>query len=400
MALQFAIVVLVAVFVTGAGHYALYARVFEPLLPDHPEAAALVVTVLWSITFFGFVVIRILPVSLRRYFEALMFTWMGYALFLLFACVPVLGVSWLLSFPISEAQTSAGILAVGTALSVVSYRIAAREQVVEVDIPVILPAMVSAQSPVAVVEPSDPAPHLRVVVISDVHVSGLVRSVRLARIAAQVNALAPDLIFVTGDLVDGSVRQLANEVRALEALSAPGGIYYVTGNHEYFSGAKQWKQWIGSNLGWTVLENSAVHVTHKGVALNILGIEDRHSLAGRAGMRKADRRMATAAAAAHESYGDGSAVNILLAHQPKDARALKDHPQIHLQVSGHTHSGQIWPFSLLVRKDQQYLQGLYALNGGQQLYVSQGTTFWGPPFRLGTHCEISLLKLYCAQRTT
>lgn len=391
MALQIIIILSAAIFITVGGHYTLYARIFEPLFPTHQTALAITFAVLWAITFFGIIVIRVLPSRLRRYFEMVMFTWMGYALFLLFACVPVLGVSWLLSFPISEPQTSLGILTLGTALSVAGYRFAAREHVLEVEVPVIPSSLTSTQP--AKDSDLETCPDLKVAVLSDVHVSGLVRHGRLTRIAAQVNALQPDLIFVTGDLVDGSVRQLAAEVKALGALSAPGGVFYVTGNHEYYSGAEDWKKWIRSELGWTVLENSAVHLRCKGVPLNILGIDDRQSLAGQAGIAGRDHRLERATAAADRSFVDGTAVNILLAHQPKDARALKDHPQINLQVSGHTHSGQIWPFSILVRRDQQYLHGLYELEKGQQLYVSQGTAFWGPPFRLGTHCEISLLRL-------
>lgn len=391
MALQISIVLSAALFITVSGHYILFARIFQPLFPTHHTALASTFVLLWGITFFGIFVIRVLPPHFRRYFEMLMFTWMGYALFLLFACVPVLGISWLLSFPISESQTSWAILALGTAFSITGYRFAAREQVFEVDIPVISPSVAVKR------ETKDASAEqtlgLKVAVLSDVHVSGLVRHDRLARIAEQVNGLQPDLIFVTGDLVDGSVRQLATEVKALGALIAPGGVFFVTGNHEYYSGAEDWKTWIKSELGWTVLENTAVHLECRGIPLNLLGIEDRQSIAGQARVPKVDRRLERATAAAGQSFDNGTAVNILLAHQPKDAQALKDHPQINLQVSGHTHSGQIWPFSLLVRRDQQYLQGLYKLETGQQLYVSQGTTFWGPPFRLGTHCEISLLRL-------
>jgi hypothetical protein len=124
--------------------------------------------------------------------------------------------------------------------------------------------------------------------------------------------------------------------------------------------------------------------------VNVFGIEDRSSLHARHGVRRQDPRLKEAAATKTEQERMG-ALNILLAHQPKDARLVRSFPWFDLQISGHTHGGQLWPLKIFVVSDQRYNTGLYALETGTQLYVNQGTGFWGPPMRLGTRCEISLL---------
>jgi uncharacterized protein len=233
--------------------------------------------------------------------------------------------------------------------------------------------------------------NLRVVLISDVHVAGLIGKRRMKKLAADVNALEPHLVFVIGDLVDGSVRQLKKEVLPLKAITASHGVHYVTGNHEYYCNAQQWREYCKSVLGWNVLSNEHSVVTVGHAQINIIGIEDRMSLQQRNGKRAADHRLVKAVEGLSESHR-AAGLNILLAHQPKDTASLVHAPWIDLQVSGHTHGGQLWPLKIFVYKDQKFNIGKYTLENGTQLYVSQGTGFWGPPMRLGTQCEISLLK--------
>ncbi len=389
MIAQFAIVAFVGFFLTGAGHYFLYAKVFFPLFSEAETLLQVVFFVLWAVLFLGFGIIRILPASVRKYFEAFMFVWMGYALFLIFASVPVLAGAWILSFDVTETQTAAAIWGLGSVLSGVSFLLASKEEVFEVDLPLIRDQHRVEPG----TTPAADAQGLRAVVLSDVHVTGLVGHRRLTRIVERVNALQPDLIFITGDLVDGSVKQLAGDVAALGGLKSRAGVYFVTGNHEYYSGAQSWKKHITDSLGWTVLENSSQSLELSGVRLSILGIEDRQSLVALNGRRRPDTRLDDAVATVSPEGLSSDRLNVLLAHQPKDARRLVEQPQVDLQISGHTHSGQIWPFSWFVMRDQGFLRGLYDIGVNQKLYVTQGTTYWGPPFRLGTSCEISLLRI-------
>jgi predicted MPP superfamily phosphohydrolase len=233
---------------------------------------------------------------------------------------------------------------------------------------------------------------LSAVVLSDVHVAGLVGARRMKRLTRRVNSLMPDFIFVTGDLVDGSVRQLRNDVLPLRELKARCGIFYVTGNHEFYSHPKQWREFCQNELGWNVLSNDAKAVNVDGHRVNIIGIEDRSWLRQNNGLIRKDTRLDEAVQRV-QSADVGSALNILLAHQPKDAVRVEQYPWIDVQISGHTHGGQFWPLHFFVYRDQTYNTGLYTIkNTKTKLYVSEGTGFWGPPMRLGTHCEISVLR--------
>ncbi|MEY3903557.1 MAG: hypothetical protein RL189_2863, partial [Pseudomonadota bacterium] len=233
---------------------------------------------------------------------------------------------------------------------------------------------------------------LTAVVLSDVHVAGLVGAGRMRRLTQTVNSLMPDFIFVTGDLVDGSVRQLRNDVLPLKELRARLGVFYVTGNHEFYSNPKQWREFCANELGWTVLSNSAKQIDVHGHRVNVIGIEDRSWLRQSNGLTRKDTRLQEAVSRIAEGEV-GDSLNILLAHQPKDAPVVEKFPWIDVQISGHTHGGQFWPLHFFVYRDQKYNTGLYTIkNTKTRLYVSEGTGFWGPPMRLGTNCEISVLR--------
>ncbi len=229
---------------------------------------------------------------------------------------------------------------------------------------------------------------LRIVQITDLHIGPLIKGEWLRQVVNKVNALKPDLIVITGDLVDGSVEDLRHHVTPIADLKAPHGTYFITGNHEYYSGVEQWCTYI-SNLGIRVLRNERVSipVNSKDNSLDLAGVDDwgsRHFSGAGANLQKALEGR------------DPNKTLILLAHQPAAVHEAAMYG-VDLQLSGHTHGGQIWPFTYLVYLQQPYTKGLYRHNDTEtQVYVSPGTGFWGPPMRLGTSAEITHITLHSA----
>jgi predicted MPP superfamily phosphohydrolase len=216
-----------------------------------------------------------------------------------------------------------------------------------------------------------------IVQLTDVHIGGGPTLARdwLADVVARTNALAPDLIAITGDLVDGSVERLRDEVAPLKDLKARHGVYFVTGNHEYYAGAEAWIAELG-RLGIRCLRNERLPITD---GLDLAGVDDYHA--------RPDLARALAGR-------DPNRALVLLAHQPRAVHEAAAQG-VCLQLSGHTHGGQIWPWNSLVRLQQPYVAGLVR-EGQTQLYVSRGTGYWGPPMRLGTHAEITRVTLKAA----
>jgi uncharacterized protein len=215
----------------------------------------------------------------------------------------------------------------------------------------------------------------RLVQISDVHVGPLLRRDWVAHVVEQVRALSPDLVAITGDLVDGRVHEIREHVAPLSTIQARHGVFFVTGNHEYYSGVEEWYAHLPS-LGVRPLRNERVEVAP---GLEIAGIEDP---TGEPDLAAALRGR------------DSSRALVLLAHQPRQFPEAARHG-VPLTLSGHTHGGQIWPFSWIVALAQPYLAGLHR-RGESQLYVSRGTGFWGPPMRVFAPPEITLLRLHPA----
>jgi hypothetical protein len=196
----------------------------------------------------------------------------------------------------------------------------------------------------------------------------------------QVNALEPDLVAVTGDLIDGSVARLRDDVAPLGGLRGKHGVFYVTGNHEYYHGGTSWEA-EGRRLGFTVLHNE-----HRVVAdgkLVVGGVTDMEG--ARFSAAHAPRVDLTFAQA------PAGVPRILLAHQPRFAKAAKD-SLVSLMLSGHTHGGQIFPFMAFVLLQQPVIGG-FARIQGVPTYTSNGTGYWGPPFRIGPRGEVTELTL-------
>ena len=229
-----------------------------------------------------------------------------------------------------------------------------------------------------------PALHgFSIVQISDIHVGTTIRKKYVEKIVEAVNALKPDLIAVTGDVVDGSVRDLRVHTAPLAGLRAPHGAFFVTGNHEYYSGASAWTAEF-ARLGLRVLLNEHIVIEHQGASLVIAGVTDFSSDRFNPSQRS-DPHIALAGAPAD------AGVRILLAHQPRSAPAAAS-AGFDLQLSGHTHGGQFWPWNLFVRFQQPFTAGLHRLNR-LWIYVSRGTGYWGIPNRFGAPSEITRLRL-------
>jgi predicted MPP superfamily phosphohydrolase len=222
----------------------------------------------------------------------------------------------------------------------------------------------------------------RLVQISDIHIGSMIGRRFAERLVARCNALAPDLVAITGDLVDGSVRALSHAVEPFAELRARDGVYFVTGNHDHYSGAERWVQKV-ADLGIEVLRNRRVTIERAQAKFDLAGVDDLSSSRLEAG-RGHDIEAALAG-------WNQRAPLLLLAHNPQTFDQA--HPRgVSLQLSGHTHGGQLWPFGWLVRLQTRYIAGLYR-RGRSTLYVSRGTGYWGPPIRVLAPAEITELVL-------
>lgn len=251
--------------------------------------------------------------------------------------------------------------------------------------------MANMRAPVSLVRVPVTLPRLRgtrswrVVQLSDIHVGPTIGREFLDQIVDRVNAERPDLVVITGDLVDGSVESLSAHVAPLARLAAPEGVYFITGNHEYYSGAVEWCDHLES-LGVRVLRNHCCAIGGED-GFTLAGVDDwtAHQFARLAPGHTHDLEGALRGAHPERPV-------VLLAHQPKSVREAAARG-VDLQLSGHTHGGQLFPFNYLVRVQQPYVAGLAQVNERTQIYVSRGTGYWGPPMRLGAPAEITVLTL-------
>ncbi|WP_433894572.1 metallophosphoesterase [Streptomyces sp. CA-111067] len=224
----------------------------------------------------------------------------------------------------------------------------------------------------------------RVVVLADTHYGPINRARWSARVAEEVNALEPDVVVHAGDIADGTPAQRRGQSAPLGTITSRLAKVYVTGNHEYFGEAQGWLDRM-AELGWEPLHNRHVVVERGGDRLVLAGVDD--VTAESSGLAGHSANLSGALEGA-----DPDQPVLLVAHQPKyvpQAAAAG----IDLQISGHTHGGQIWPFNFLVRIDQPVVHGLSRHGERTQLYTSRGTGFWGPPFRVFAPSEITLLTL-------
>jgi predicted MPP superfamily phosphohydrolase len=225
---------------------------------------------------------------------------------------------------------------------------------------------------------------LRVAIITDTHYGPINRTRWSALVADRVNEIDADVVCHVGDIADGTVDVREEQARPLAAARARLARVYVTGNHEYFSEAQGWLDYM-QGIGWDALHNRHIVVERGGDGLIVAGVDDATAMGSGTAGHGADLEAALDGA-------DPTLPVLLLAHQPKQVpQAVK--AGVDLQISGHTHGGQIWPFNFLVRLDQPVVHGLSRHGERTQLYTSRGTGFWGPPFRVFAPSEITVLTL-------
>ena len=248
------------------------------------------------------------------------------------------------------------------------------------------PELVEVEVPVKGLPPA--LVGFRVAQISDLHVGPTIGRSFVEEVVRRVNALDADMVAITGDLVDGTVARLGQHVAPLAALRSRHGSFFVTGNHEYYSGVEPWLQEL-ERLDIQVLRNARVELTHsdsegRSAVLDVLGVDDwrARSLAEGHG-HDLDRAC---------EGRDPSHPSLLLAHQPRAVHDAAKHG-VDLMLSGHTHGGQIWPWGYFVRLIQPYVAGLHQHGDRTWIHVNRGTGYWGPPMRVLTPPEITLVTL-------
>lgn len=312
-----------------------------------------------------------------RYALADRLSWLGGLAMGLFSSVLVLTVlrdvvRLFADAPSLAEPTAIAVLGLASLFTLVGYVNARRvASVVTVDIPLVnLPKELAG---------------FTIVQLSDIHVGPTIKREYVQAIVDRVNQLDADLIAVTGDVVDGSVEQLRTHTAPLGGLHSRHGSYFVTGNHEYYSGAAAWMREF-ERIGLRGLHNRHVVIAHRGARFVLAGVTDFA-----AGAFDAAQASDPDAALA------GSPPNlprILLAHQPRSAAAAEA-AGFDLQLSGHTHGGQFWPWNHFVPLQQPFTAGLHRL-GRLMVYTSRGTGYWGPPKRFGAPSEITVLRLTMA----
>ncbi|RII27374.1 MAG: metallophosphoesterase [Geobacter sp.] len=220
---------------------------------------------------------------------------------------------------------------------------------------------------------------LVIVQMSDVHLGLIVRKERLATMLTKVRAAAPDLLVVTGDLVDGQINGLTGLAGQFQQINPRYGKYAVTGNHEFYAGVKQ-SLAFEERAGFTILRENAVQVT---TFLTLAGIDDPAFNRGRGNAASAEKHLL-------ESLPRDT-FTILLKHRP--AVENTSIGRFDLQLSGHVHKGQLFPFNLVTYLFYPVKSGLNALGNGSSLYVSRGTGTWGPPLRFLAPPEVTVIEL-------
>jgi len=218
--------------------------------------------------------------------------------------------------------------------------------------------------------------------ISDLHVGPTIKRPYVEDVLEKISHLNPDFIAVTGDLVDGSVKYLRSDLQPLKDMIAPYGTFFVTGNHEYYSGVDQWLDET-DRLGMKNLINTNEIISKSGDKIAIAGITDLNAHQINLSHRS-DPEFALASL-------PKDIIKIVLAHQPNSIHAVHK-VGADLQLSGHTHGGQFWPFTYPVKLASTYIAGYYD-HFGTQIYVNRGTGYWGPPLRIGVPAEITLIRL-------
>jgi uncharacterized protein len=373
---RYVIFFLVASLVMAACHRYVWARLVRDLSLPQPwsRIATIVVVGLFVLLMSSFMLYRVVG----RSFAPLMwvtYTWLG-ILFFLVLFMGVTDIARLITYRVQDVgpqdierrdaitRMFAGAAAV-LGLGVSGAGLASALSTVSIK-----------KVKVAINRLSASASGTRIVQITDVHVGPTIGKSFIEEVVSQINSLNPDVVVITGDLVDGSVEELKDHVAPLGKIKAKHGVFFVTGNHEYYSGAESWMRHLEETLGVRVLRNEHVRIGGEN-GFDLAGIDDPTS-------RESDLKKAL-------EGRENDRACVLLAHQPR-AIHLADQLGVDLQLSGHTHGGQLFPWNFMVRLQQPFVAGLHKLQRAQ-IYVSQGTGYWGPPMRVGAPAEITEIEI-------
>lgn len=368
---------------TVGTHYYLWARLIrDPMLPSPWRQVATAALILLALSIpASMMAWRVLPRNVAVPVSWVGYVWMG-SMFLLLVLLwsgEVARFSWkkyasLASIDTGRRELLAQLLAGGAGalgLALSGWGVWSAVRPVEVKrVPIRLRKLPESMGGV------------RLVQLTDMHVGLTIGRDFVEDIVRKVNALAPDIVAITGDLIDGNVADLGGAVAPLGDIEAKLGTYFVTGNHEYYSGADSWLTFLES-IGIRALRNERVELEKNGNIIHLAGVDDwtAHQFGSGHG---ADVERALAGR-------DTTKPVVLLAHQPVQFDEAREHG-VDLQISGHTHGGQIFPFGFLTRLVQPFLAGLHR-RGDSQIYVSSGTGYWGPPMRIAAPSEITLIEL-------
>jgi len=378
----------VVLLIMGSVHGYLFLRlVADTAIPPPWNALLGVVTVGLVLSIpLSFIASRILDKSLARYFVVPVYVWLGFAFQAFFLLLGVDVVRGLAALGMRLAgwgplwgepgqalrawriTAGAGAGTVGLATAFAIWWGLTRLVVRRVEVP--LPKLPAALDGFTILH------------LSDLHLDLVHGRKWLQGVVDRANTLDADLIAITGDLAEGSVAQFGHDAEPIRELTAPHGVFFVTGNHEYFHDLEGWLSYLRDG-GVQVLRNERVPIGDGRFGFDLAGVDD-HDGARLHPDHGPDLARALA------GRDPGRAV-VLLAHQPRIIRQAAQ-MGVGLVLSGHTHGGQIWPFSYLVYLQQPYVKGLIR-EGDTRLYLSSGTGFWGPPMRLGTTAEMALITL-------
>jgi predicted MPP superfamily phosphohydrolase len=384
----------IMVSVLSIGYFYMAWRLIIPFHLDAPykQAAWTVLTLMYLIPFSSFFMVRFA----EKYSG--LYSWIGYVslgfLSFVFVALVFRDVAWLvglgceklLSILSSTPQTfdaakrdfliqttNLGVLGVaGTLTAYGVYEARKKPGIVNVDIPIAsLPKEFDG---------------FRIVQISDIHAGLTIKRDFIETVADEVKKLSPDLIAFTGDMADGSVAHLKYDLEPLANIYAPHGKFFVTGNHEYYSGVDQWTT-HAREMGYDVLMNEHRLVTKNGASIVLGGVTD-YGGGGFSPAHKSDPAKAFAGAPADTA-------RLMMAHQPRSLFHINE-LGIDLVMMGHTHGGQFFPWNLVATIGQPFIKGLNKFGEKTWAYVSKGTGYWGPPVRVGARSEITVLTLRTA----
>jgi len=357
-------------------YMALRSMAFSPLLKSHPWLT-------WGALIVLLATVFMIPVFNRHSGQgAVIFAWASYFLFgVVSTYIVYLGVAdisqYLLHRFFDAPQSTARVWAlwsavVATAISVTAGCVQALQppKVRRVEVPIL--GLIKALEDFTIVQ------------ISDLHINSMVSKSSIEALVQQVNALNPNVIAITGDLVDGAVGDLLPKVAVLGGLKPRNCVCYVTGNHEYYSGDLE--NWLNvfSKMNWCVLMNDNVFIQRNDAKLAVLGVPDTTSKGARGWGPKTNLTRALV------DVPKGTP-KILLNHKPVDFFEA-DRAGIVLQLSGHTHGGQYFPWSVIIPLFYDFPSGLKRYKH-VWIYTSVGTGFWGPPNRFLRPAELTLLVL-------